>query len=144
MRLTAEQELQKAMWPYTTRSVIPGKDVRGRRGALLERRRRGKADEFLAILSGGPQGFFERAFRREAPFAGLYVLSSLARARWALDFAIERLRRGGPLSTRLEFVEQHPPCPVHPEEVKGWCKDGTVLVSPETYERLRELERLKP
>jgi hypothetical protein len=55
-----------------------------------------------------PEAVFRRLLEREAPFAGLHALSNLARARWALDFAIERLRRGGPLSTRLEFVEAKP------------------------------------
>jgi len=46
---------------------------------------------------------FRRLLAREVRFAGLHALSNLARARWALDFAIARLAAGGPLSTRLDF-----------------------------------------
>lgn len=102
-----------------------------------------KAD-FVAVDDPPPppavdhQRLFERFVREQAPFAGLYALANQARARWALDYLIQRVNSGAPLSTRLEFVPPAEPCPLHPGEVRGWCKDGTVLISMETHRRLSE------
>jgi hypothetical protein len=97
------------MWPYTSTSAIPGKDVRGRRGLMAAARGWGKSTlQKEMLLRGREQALFDAAVRREAPFAGLYALANQARARWALEHLIERLHRGEPLSTRLDFVEAAP------------------------------------